>query len=301
MLPMSYFCIVRNLMIYKPSLVFLFSLATVSSLLIYKKYWLQPVLQENSGVWRRADGSLLWINDSGNSPNVYLSDSLGQELQPFPLPCQNRDWEEITGDDKGNIYIGDFGNNSNQRRDLCIYILDRTLHLADSIHFKYADQIKFPPAKNNQQFDLEAMVWRDGKLHLFTKDKAGNTGISRHYLLNDRGHVQIALPVQTLYLNRYIVSGAARDSRNDDLFLLTYRYKSILGFLPDSDARIFTLRFSPGTDTVRFTERKYYTIPTWFASSQYEAITVLPANRWLISAEGQKNLRPFFRILPITR
>jgi hypothetical protein len=36
----------------------------------------------------------------------------------------NIDWEDITKDKDGNLYVGDFGND-NERKDLCIYKIDK--------------------------------------------------------------------------------------------------------------------------------------------------------------------------------
>jgi hypothetical protein len=38
----------------------------------------------------------------------------------------NIDWED-TKDKNGNLYVGDFGNNDNERKDLCIYKIDKGL------------------------------------------------------------------------------------------------------------------------------------------------------------------------------
>jgi hypothetical protein len=34
---------------------------------------------------------------------------------------------EHTKDKDGNLYVGDFGNNDNERKDLCIYKIDKNL------------------------------------------------------------------------------------------------------------------------------------------------------------------------------
>jgi sugar lactone lactonase YvrE len=41
------------------------------------------------------------------------------------LQNTNIDWEDITKDKDGNLYVGDFGNNDNERKDLCIYKIDK--------------------------------------------------------------------------------------------------------------------------------------------------------------------------------
>ena len=291
----------RRIFFYDLTIIALLASVALCGQIFYKKYFLPHRLMENSGVWRQSNGNLLWINDSGNSPTVFITDSSGALIREVNLPCRNVDWEEMTGDDKGNIYIGDFGNNANTRRDQCIYVLDSTLQLRDSIHFSYENQVEFPPERSMQNFDMEAMVWHAGKLHLFSKDRMGNHGLSRHYVLLVRGRMQTARQIQELSLNPYVVSGAA--TRNDDgsLFLLAYRYSYFLGFMPDTDARIYQLKFSMTSDSVYFQKDPFLMFPTWLASAQYEAIITLPGHRLLISAEGRKGWQPFFRIIQISK
>jgi uncharacterized protein YdgA (DUF945 family) len=61
---------------------------------------------------------LLWvIEDSGNANKIY---GLNQTRKNITIRMLKIDWEEITKDKEGNLYIGDFGNNEN-KEDLCIY------------------------------------------------------------------------------------------------------------------------------------------------------------------------------------
>jgi len=86
----------------------------------------------------------------------------------------NVDWESITTDDKGNLYIGDIGNNSSTRRDLCIYVVDEpypsqtvVTSTKKKIFYYYPYQTKIPSKKND--YDAEAMFWKKGKLYILTK------------------------------------------------------------------------------------------------------------------------------------
>ena len=79
-------------------------------------------LEENSGMVHYANGVLYFINDSGNDPILYRYDTATNTYGEFEiLNASNVDWEDLATDDSGNIYIGDFGNNDNRRRDLKIY------------------------------------------------------------------------------------------------------------------------------------------------------------------------------------
>jgi hypothetical protein len=66
-------------------------------------------LKEVSGITYIPESKLLWvIEDSGNANKIY---GLNQRENSKSITIQNAeniDWEEITKDKEGNLYIGDF-------------------------------------------------------------------------------------------------------------------------------------------------------------------------------------------------
>jgi hypothetical protein len=64
---------------------------------------------------------------------------------------ENHDWEDITQDAAGNIYIGDFGNNENDRQNLSILKVDlkdasqKSTKVIQTTTFHYEGQTEFPP------------------------------------------------------------------------------------------------------------------------------------------------------------
>jgi hypothetical protein len=53
---------------------------------------------------------------------IYEIDTLGNLIRTINInSANNSDWEDITQDDLNNFYIGDFGNNNNDRTNLRIY------------------------------------------------------------------------------------------------------------------------------------------------------------------------------------
>src|SRR5690606_37593404 len=91
---------------------------------------------------------------------------------------KNIDWEELTKDSDNNLYIGDFGNNDNERKNLVIYkisvvnrVQDKEVK-AEKISFEYPEQKDFPPKKKHRYFDAEAFFYRDGYFYLFTKNRS---------------------------------------------------------------------------------------------------------------------------------
>ena len=135
-------------------------------------------LTESSGLFIQSPDTLWSHNDSGNNAKLYAFDTMGNELMTRSMgDVSDNDWEEITKDEKGRIYIGDFGNNNNDRQDLMILrvtsdISDKSKPVVlDSITFQYEDQTLFPPPTSSLNFDCEAMVVLNDTVFLFTKDR----------------------------------------------------------------------------------------------------------------------------------
>ncbi len=92
-----------------------------------EKFSFPKNLKEVSGIYYSNNSQSIWaIEDSGNENEIYALDSTGNILKTIQITdIENIDWEDITQDKTGNIYIGDFGNNDNDRKNLAIYqILD---------------------------------------------------------------------------------------------------------------------------------------------------------------------------------
>lgn len=135
-------------------------------------------LSENSGMLI-SNANRIWLhNDSGDSAKLYLLDTLGTILRTILV--QNvtpTDWEDITRDNQGNVYIGDFGNNLNSRQNLSIYkipnpdsIIGDTVN-AEIINYYYPEQTSFPPINAEKKYDTEAVIYYADSLYIFTKDR----------------------------------------------------------------------------------------------------------------------------------
>ncbi|MDX1908141.1 MAG: T9SS type A sorting domain-containing protein [Bacteroidia bacterium] len=153
---------------------------------------LPSTLPESSGLTTLNGGQTWWThNDGGNGAFLYELDTNCQVIRTLTLQdAPNKDWEDLTHDDQGRLYIGDFGNNENDRTNLRIFIVPNPDSLAgDSvvpgkITFQYADQPGFPPAADRLHYDMEAMVWLQDTLHLFSKNRTQPfSGYTRHYKL----------------------------------------------------------------------------------------------------------------------
>ena len=130
-------------------------------------------VRESSGiVVLPQDGHYLTHNDAGNRPYLYKLNEQGKLLQTYKLNLKNIDWEDLTMDDSGYIYIADTGNNDNDRRDLTIYKVNAS-NMSDTqpIRYTYEDQGKYPPKKKERNFDVEAIFWHSGSLYLISRDR----------------------------------------------------------------------------------------------------------------------------------
>ncbi len=153
--------------------------ATTSTTLVTKAT-LGGAVPESSGLQLTSQG--LWtFNDSGNLPVLFKIDSTtGNVLQQVTVTnFGNVDWEDIAADAQ-YLYIGDFGNNNGDRRDLRVLrVLKSAIGpspsesvTAQEIAFSYPDQTNFNPGTNNHNFDCEAFFYANDSLHLFTKNWA---------------------------------------------------------------------------------------------------------------------------------
>lgn len=144
-------------------------------------YHLSPELSEISGIDFLNDSTIVAINDGGNEPLLYLLNLEGKVQSVVKVDnAKNQDWEDITIDDT-YVYIGDIGNNLNNRKDLAIYkvkiqdINEKKNVQAEKITFNYKEQTEFPPARNAKFFDAEALAVDNDTLYLFTKNRARPT------------------------------------------------------------------------------------------------------------------------------
>ncbi len=166
-------------------------------------------LTENSGIVSFNDSTAWFIEDSGNSDNIYKTDFQGNIIQQFDIKNEkNNDWEDLTKDHLNNTYIGDFGNNHNKRKNLVIYKLPNIeIEKGDKINvekieFSYPEQKDFPPKKEHQVFDAEAFFHAQGYLYIFTKNRAHPfTGETWIYRVPDQKGTYEAELLGTLFIN----------------------------------------------------------------------------------------------------
>ncbi|MCW5520399.1 hypothetical protein J1N09_11145 [Aureitalea sp. L0-47] len=155
---------------------------------------LPGIMKEISGFESAEGETILWsINDSGNDPKVYGYNPTTNKIDKTirVVNAKNEDWEDLAIDTEGSIYIGDFGNNSNKRKNLAIYKLSSEAkkggkYKAEKISFRYEDQKKFPPKRSKRNYDVEAFISFNDSLYLFTKNRSSKfDGTTKVYRLPD--------------------------------------------------------------------------------------------------------------------
>ncbi len=151
-------------------------------------------LIESSGIELSGSNRIWSHEDSGNGNELFCFDTIGNLLRTLIISnVSNTDWEDITADNDETWFIGDFGNNNNQRTDLAIYIIPDPETIPENtvaagiINFSLSDQMAFPPPSSDRNYDIEAMAWFADSLYLFTKDRSNPfTGIVKMYVLPDK-------------------------------------------------------------------------------------------------------------------
>lgn len=239
---------------------------------------LPDVLSEISGMltWN----GLFWgFNDSGGTPVLFGFDSSGTIKMELELVnAENKDWEAMTQDDN-YLYVGDFGNNRGNRKDLCIYKISKKdiTELAkqkvssERINFQYASQTSFGFSLNSTTYDCEAMVAMMGQLYLFSKNWEENT--TEVYCLQTTPGTNNLEAIDTLDVN-LLVTGADISPDKTKLALIGYLdYRTYLWVFSDFE----TDEFRTGTST-------YFNLKN-INGAQTEGISFLNNDSLLISCE----------------
>lgn len=211
------------------------------------EFSLPKKLKEVSGIALSQDQKTIWaIEDAGNKNVVYGLNRQGDLVNDVLVEnAQNNDWEDITKDAAGNIYIGDFGNNENDRQNLSILKLDlkndsqKSTKVIQTTKFHYEGQAEFPPKKSNLLYDCEAFVEKDGSFYLFTKNRS--KGFDGTFLVfqipNKEGDFEAKLIGKLKLEGGYsdaAITSAAINSKNE-IVLLTHKNIHVLSGFAAND------------------------------------------------------------------
>ncbi|HPZ25818.1 MAG TPA: hypothetical protein PKV58_07825, partial [Kaistella sp.] len=182
-------------------------------------------------------------------------------LKTIKTGLKNIDWEAIASDSM-YFYIGDFGNNAGTRKDLKIYKIPYDNNsAAQEIPFFYPEQQDFSRKIINNDFDAEAMIVLNGKIHVFTKEWASKS--TTHYVVNpELADNQAAEKTESFRIGFVVTDAAYFDGK---LFLIGYT----------KNTEVFLSVFNESEPGVFFSQlpKKYY-LGSSLSISQIEGIEV---------------------------
>ncbi len=213
----------------------------------YKVATLSDSLRETSGL-TFMDGKLYTFNDGGNTSEIFEIDkNSGKILKKYETGLKNFDWEAITSDSL-NFYIGEFGNNWGTRTDLKIYKIQKnSVSSGTELKFHYPEQQDFSRKPQANNWDAESMIFRNGNLHLFTKEWQSYQ--TAHYVLQPSAGTE---KQNAQKLENYNLGFLATDASyfNGNLYVIGYTKKM----------EVYLSVFKEDGNGVFFTEKpqKYY-------------------------------------------
>lgn len=187
-------------------------------------------LDETSGL-QLIQGRLFSINDGGNSAEIQeINPESGELIRTIKVSgISNVDWEDLTASST-HLFIGDFGNNLGTRTDLRILklpisaLLTQTEVTAELIQFSYPDQSDFSGANSNHNFDCEAMVFWENKLHLFSKNRGDQQ--TKRYSLSTTTGTQVAF-LEESFDSKGLITSADVSPDGKNVVLLGYEDRGV--------------------------------------------------------------------------
>lgn len=207
-------------------LLFISSCSTSHKVLLSKKLIESSALINHQNLF-------LTINDSDNAPIVYVFNKEGKVIHEcYIINVKNNDWEALAFDGKDNLFIGDIGNNNNNRKNLAVLklnineVMTRDTLEPKIITFRYGDQTAFPPSQDSLYYDAEAMIIQNDNILIFTKNRTVPfDGISKVYSLPTEPGDYIANYIYNIQLPpTHWIEESVTDAYyfEGELYLLTY-------------------------------------------------------------------------------
>lgn len=125
-------------------------------------------LSEVSAAETIPNSNLIWvIEDAGNQNHLYGLNIQGEIIKDIKINnAENLDWEDLTSDHLGNLYIGDFGNNKGKRDSFTIY---KIIDPKNKSRTSDAEIITFKLPENHTSEDFESFFLFNNHFYLFSK------------------------------------------------------------------------------------------------------------------------------------
>ncbi len=248
------------------------------------RFLLPEEVDETSGLLYYK-GAYWTMNDSGGLPVLYKLDTVtGAVIQRIRLQnATNVDWEDLTQDSLF-IYVGDFGNNSGNRDDLCIYKVKKAdipstgdvSVTAEKIGFIYEDYKGPVEKRKDNNFDGEAVTAVGDSLYLFSKDWQDQH--TRVYRLPKTAGSYTAKVIGG-FNSAGLVTGADYNKKEKEMTLVGYTNRNWIPFL-------WVLFDFKGDDFLGGNKRRIDMLNV--TATQTEGIAYVSGKRGVISSEGRK-------------
>ena len=255
---------------------FLFTSNIIFSQLVVEDINLSKNLDETSGL-EIINKQLVTINDSGNDPVLFYINESGNILDERKLNCcKNNYWESLDAD-SDYVYIADFGNNYDTRKNLSIIKIpiDKSSNEnPEIINFLYPEQKKFKRIYRRSEYDAEALISFGDILLIFTKNKRKK--ITEIYSLPKYGGNFKAQKIGSLNTES-IVTGADYYKKTNTLVLT-----STINF--DEYYILVINDFSLNNKDHKI---NMYEIP--IGKTQVEAIKIIDENTFWITSEDESS------------
>ena len=210
------------------------SLATnTPDYIVLEEINLPDELKETSGLYCPELGSAFTVNDSGNEPIIYTTDSSGQIIHKKRIPAKNTDWEALTGDSQ-HFYIADVGNNNGKRKFVQIHTVPKqdssSQTKVTTSQLFYINNVIKNNEYLNHDYDAETLINLDDSLFLFSK--SWNTGNLFIYQLNKVEPKQFVEPASEIIGLSGVITGGDFDSINNRFILVGYELNGMGFFSP---------------------------------------------------------------------
>jgi hypothetical protein len=127
------------------------------------------LIPELSGIIPAFRSGEYWgINDRGNLPGLYRFSEDGTVLQSVLLVgAQNNDWEAITRDASGNLYIADIGDNQKEYGIYSVYQLQEPGKKIQKTNAFYKFYFRYPEKKS---FNSESFFVFRNRFYIINKE-----------------------------------------------------------------------------------------------------------------------------------
>jgi len=231
------------------------------------------------------------INDSGNGNFLFTFDlNTGKLIQTYRLRGMlNNDWEELAIYND-HLYIGDFGNNFGNRKNLGIYRIHiDSLGLAGATvgitGIAYKDQIINKSRYSKHPWDCEAMIVSESGISCFTKER---DSLYTSLYKPAEGQSDNLMSPMDRFRAEMLVTGACFDKDGQKLYLCGYlNNETYLLVFRDAEKPVFTDSY------------KHYHIHG-LKNTQVESILIRDNYLYLASERTRQKKQMLYRIkLPL--